>query len=220
MKKSLFNLTVETRETVLAYRAGRLVRAFGPGRYRVRPGLSTVVVDMGEQVLALKPQDVPCADEIPVRVTLALRWHVVDPVAWHEVATDPLDLVYLAAQVGLRDLLAAHRAEEVTRALRATSESVGVLAAAVAPVAARVGVTVDEVVLKDITLPAELRHAIGQVVIARHQGLAKLEAARAETAALRSMANGAKLLEDHPALARLRMVEAATFGSKLVIRDA
>ncbi|MEL4506398.1 SPFH domain-containing protein [Luteococcus sp. H138] len=220
MQKSLLHITVEAREKVLGYRHGRLVQVFGPGRHRVGFGLQPVVVDMGEQLLTLKPQEVPCADEIPVRVSLALRWHVADPVAWHEVATDPLDLVYLAAQVGLRDLLAAHRAEEVTRALRATSESVDVVAAAVAPVAARVGVAVDEVVLKDITLPAELRHAIGQVVIARHQGLAKLEAARAETAALRSMANGAKLLEDHPALARLRMVEAATFGSKLVIRDA
>lgn len=220
MQKSLLHITVEARESVLGYRHGRLVQVFGPGRHRVRPGLQPVVVDMGEQVLALKAQEVPCADEIPVRVTLALRWHVVDPVAWHEVAAAPLDLVYLAAQVGLRDLLAAHPAEEVTRALRTNAESLDVVAAAVAPVAARVGIAVDEVVLKDLALPADLRHAIAQVVVARHQGLAKLEAARAETAALRSMANGAKLLEDHPALARLRMVEAAGFGSKLVIHDA
>ncbi len=41
--------------------------------------------------------------------------------------------------------------------------------------------------------------------------------ARAETAALRSLANGAKLLDAHPALARLRLVQAAPHGAQVVL---
>ena len=48
---------------------------------------------------------------------------------------------------------------------------------------------------------------------ARQRGQAKLEAARAETAALRSLANGAKLLDEHPALARQRLVQALPPGA-------
>jgi regulator of protease activity HflC (stomatin/prohibitin superfamily) len=72
-------------------------------------------------------------------------------------------------------------------------------------------------VIKDIVLPAELRAAYADVLTARQRGQVQLETARAESAALRSMANAAKLLDEHPALARLRLVQAATYGSKLVL---
>jgi hypothetical protein len=52
-------------------------------------------------------------------------------------------------------------------------------------------------------------------VAARQRALAQLEAARAETAALRSLANGAKLLDDHPALAQLRIVQSLPPGSTI-----
>ncbi len=64
-------------------------------------------------------------------------------------------------------------------------------------------------------LPLDLRSAYAEQVTARARGQARLEAARAETAALRSLANGAKLLDEHPALARLRLVESLPPGSTL-----
>ena len=70
-----------------------------------------------------------------------------------------------------------------------------------------------EVVVKDVILPGDLRAAYAELVSARTRGQAQLEAARAETAALRSLANGAKLLDEHPALARLRLVQALPPGS-------
>ena len=78
-----------------------------------------------------------------------------------------------------------------------------------------VGLDVREVVVKDVILPADLRSAYAELVSARTRGQAQLEAARAETAALRSLANGAKLLDEHPALARLRLVQALPPGSSV-----
>ena len=44
-----------------------------------------------------------------------------------------------------------------------------------------------------------------------------LEEARAETAALRSLANGARLLDAHPALAQQRLVQSMPPGTRLVL---
>ena len=64
-------------------------------------------------------------------------------------------------------------------------------------------------------LPPERRSAYADLVTARTRGQAQLEAARAETAALRSLANGAKLLDDHPALAQLRIIQSLPVGSTI-----
>ncbi len=58
-------------------------------------------------------------------------------------------------------------------------------------------------------MPGELRRAALAVATSRQEGLAALERARSETAALRALASGARVLEDHPDLARLRLAQAA-----------
>ena len=59
----------------------------------------------------------------------------------------------------------------------------------------------------------------GQVVKARQEGLAALERARGETAALRSLANAAQLVERNPQLLQLRLLQVAgqQQGSTLVL---
>ena len=63
--------------------------------------------------------------------------------------------------------------------------------------------------VRDVTLSAELRHAFAETALAREQGRAKLDRARADAAALRSLANVAQVLEAHPSLLQLRTLEAA-----------
>jgi hypothetical protein len=55
--------------------------------------------------------------------------------------------------------------------------------------------------------PGDLKKAFAQVVIARKQGLAALERARGETAALRNLANAARMLEGNPELMQLRLLQ-------------
>ena len=81
--------------------------------------------------------------------------------------------------------------------------------------AGEVGIRLLDVVVKDVVLPVDLRMAYADLVVGRHRAQAQLEAARAETAALRSLANGAKLLDDHPSLAQLRLVQALPPGSRV-----
>jgi hypothetical protein len=52
-----------------------------------------------------------------------------------------------------------------------------------------------------------LKKLFAQVTKARQEGLAALERARGETAALRNLANAARLVQDNPALMQLRMLQ-------------
>lgn len=213
---SLFTITVPTHTTRVEYRHGAVARVLGPGRHARRWGTSAERVDRRESLLTLAPQEVLTTDSVTVRVSATVRWAVADPVAWLERSVDPLGTVYLAVQVALRDGLATLSAEELAR--RGPALPTDVVAATVDAVARGVGVEVREVVVKDVILPGELRAAALDLVATHARGAAQLEAARAETAALRSLANGAKLLDAHPALARLRLVQAAPTGSTIVLR--
>ena len=93
----------------------------------------------------------------------------------------------------------------------------GAVTSATAAAGQAVGIEVREAILKDLMLPPDLRAAYAELVSARQRGKAKLESARAETAALRSLANGAKLLDEHPALAKLQLVQALPYGSSLKV---
>lgn len=213
---SLFALTVPSRTTRVEYRHGAVLRVLEPGRHPRRLGVTARLVDRRESLLAVAPQEVLAADGVSVRVSAAVRWTVADPVAWLERATDPLASVYLATQLALREALSALTSDDLVR--RGATLPAGTLTDAVRAVAAEVGVDVREVLVKDVVLPGELRAAALELVAARSRGAAQLEAARAETAALRSLANGARLLDAHPALARLRLVQSAPYGTTLVLR--
>jgi regulator of protease activity HflC (stomatin/prohibitin superfamily) len=198
---------------------GRATVVRGPGKHRRRRGATHELLDTREKVLTVAPQEVLTADGVTVRVTAVARWTVGDAVTFTEKVADPLGQVYLTTQLALRESLATRDADALVRAPRATmpDEVVEQLQAA----AASLGVRLVEVVVKDIVLPPDLRAAYAELVVGRQRAQAQLQAARAETAALRSMANAAKLLDDHPALARLRLVQTLPAGSRVeLVHDA
>ncbi|MGL5816071.1 MAG: slipin family protein [Phycicoccus sp.] len=212
---SLFAITVPARTTIVEYRHGAVTRVLESGRHPRHWGTRLIAVDRRESLLSIAPQEVPTADGISVRVSAAVRWSVADPTVFLERHDDPRGAVYLATQVAVRDMLAASTAADLGR--RGSSVSTEALTDAVVPVALDVGVAVAEVIVKDVILPGELRLAALELATSQVRGQARLEAARAETAALRSLANGARLLESHPALARQRLVEALPPGSRVAL---
>jgi hypothetical protein len=87
--------------------------------------------------------------------------------------------------------------------------------------AAKIGITVHFVEVKDVIFPAELKRAFAEVLKLKQEGQAALERARGESAALRNLANAAKLLEGNPALMNLRLMQslsaAQNSGNTLVL---
>lgn len=206
---------VQPWQAVLERRDGEPTRVLGAGRHLHRARASYEVVDLRERLDSVPSQEVLTADGVTVKVTVLWTWRVDDPVAHTERVQDPVHAVYAAVQLALRDALAGLEAEALVRSPR-TGLAPGAREA-VADVAAAVGIRLLDVVVKDVVLPADLRAAYADLVVGRHRAQAQLEAARAETAALRSLANGAKLLDDHPALAHLRLVQALPPGSRVEV---
>lgn len=210
----VFSIVVERHERVLAVRDGEVAAVLGPGRHRRTIRTSYERVDVRPRITTIAPQEILTADGATVKVSASIRWEVADPVAYTSVR-EAEAVVYLAVQIALRDVLASREVAEVVRDGRRDSGPAALQAAYEAGTA--VGITVEDVVVKDIMLPSELRLAYAELLTTRQRGQAQLEAARAESAALRSLANAAKLLDEHPALERLRLVQAASYGSKLVL---
>ena len=79
------------------------------------------------------------------------------------------------------------------------------------------GLAVEQLALRDVVVPAELRRAAAELATTRAQGLATLERARSEVAAMRALANAARLAEQQPALMRLRTLQAVEAGGATVV---
>ena len=196
-------------EQGLLFRNGALLRTLGPGAYR-HWGWGYVLrrVDVRPWILQVPVQEVPTADGVTVKVTVAGRVRVIDPVAYVTATQEPVASLYLAAQVALRELVAQATVEEL---VAGRADAGGRLLAAVRGVD-ELGVVLEQLELKDIVLPADLKRAQAQVLIARADGLAALERARGETAALRNLANAARLCADNPALLQLRLLQQLATG--------
>jgi len=85
--------------------------------------------------------------------------------------------------------------------------------------AQQLGLKLDRVAIRDLTLPGDLKKIFAQVVKARQEGLAALERARGETAALRNLANAAQMLQRNPQLFQLRLLQVAgqQTGTTLIV---
>ncbi len=185
------------------------MQTLGPGAYRRwRARYTLHRVDVRPWVLLVPTQEIPTADGVTVKVTVAGRAAVTDPFAHVTGNQDVHSGLYLAVQVALRELLAQTSVED----LLAARGDLGARLASGLRGVDRLGITVEQLELKDIVLPPDLRRAQAEVLVARAQGLAALERARGETAALRNLANAARLCADNPALLQLRLFQQLASG--------
>ena len=63
----------------------------------------------------------------------------------------------------------------------------------------------------------ELKRIYNQLAEAKQEALAELERARGRAAVTRSMLNTAKLYEEHPQLAQMRLLDAVSQGGNTIV---
>jgi regulator of protease activity HflC (stomatin/prohibitin superfamily) len=213
----LRDVTVFEWERGLLYRRGRFERVLGPGRYRLWKKTTWVrTLDVRETTETVAGQEILTADGVTVRLSLAATYTVVDPLRAVTAADDYRSALYLALQLALRDVVATLPIDEL---VEKRSEIGPRLLAPTGERAEALGLDLKQVELKDVMLTGELRRMMAQVVAARKEGQAALERARGETAALRNLANAARLMEGNPALMQLRLLQqlAGSSGNTIVL---
>lgn len=199
-------VTVYDYEAGLKFVRGKLIEALPPGRYQTW-GRDTIIerVDLREQSLTIAGQEMLSQDNLPVRVTAIMRWKVADPLLNKRASTNPSMRLYEAAQVLLRRRIGALTLDALL-ADRGKIEEDAVAALQVD--AAATGMTVLAFELRDLTLVGAAKQAFADIWRAQKEGQAALERARGEQAALRSLANAARMLKGNPELMNLRVLQA------------
>lgn len=200
-------VVVKPFERVLIYEDGPLVRVLAPAAYALHVDhrqVRVVSVDMREREIAIAGQEVMTSDKVSLRMNVAVKLRVVEPVLFAEASVDPTAMLYSETQmvvrrfVGARSLdeLFAHRAEGSVSMISELGDR-----------AATWGMEVSQVDLKDMVLPGEMRTILNRVVEAEKQAQAANILRREEVAATRSLANTAKVLAESPVLMRLKELE-------------
>jgi regulator of protease activity HflC (stomatin/prohibitin superfamily) len=164
-------------------------------------------MDLRKTSVVVPGQDILTADNVSLKLSVLVTYQVTDAAkAAHETQNWLGDL-YNAAQLALRATVGAVAIESLlTQRLEIGTQ----LLARVQPEAAKIGVNVLAVEVKDVMLPADLKRAFSDVLKAKQEGQAALERARGESASLRNLANAARVLEGNPALMNLRLMESLT----------
>ena len=204
----------------LLYHEGKLVATLAPGRhvrwgknYRISP------VETRKTLLQVAGQEVLSADNVGVKLSIVLTTQIVDAAKSVQAADNYAAHIYSATQAAVRSVVAGVTMD----ALLTQRVAIGAqLRDIIAPQAEAVGVQVHAVEVRDVMLPGELRKAFSEVLKTKQEGLAALERARGESAALRNLANAARLIESQPALISLRFLqtlEASDAGRTIVMND-
>lgn len=189
------------------YLDGRLADILPAGRHAFWKNVADVRVipiDTREQIVDVGGQEIMTADKVTLRLNALATYRVADPRLALSAVDDYRQALYREAQlilraaVGVRELDAflSDRdgfAQELEQGLRRRVSAFGL--------------EVYSVGIRDVILPGEMKELFNKVTEAKKAAEANVIARREETAAIRSQANTAKLLQDNPTLMRLRELE-------------
>ena len=202
-------------EKGLLYRRGAFRRVLGPGQYWfLRPITRIVKVDARRRFVTVPNQDILTSDNVSLKLSVAAEFDVVDPARAVNTVQDYEQALYLRLQLALRGIVGGLPADELLEKREAIA---GQLLERCQEGAETLGLQLHQASLKDTMFPGDLKKIFAEVVKARKEGLAALEKARGERAALRLLANAAQLMEDNPSLTYLRTLQALGDGGNSVV---
>jgi len=210
-------VTVHDYQRGLRYRRGRFSGLVDPGiHFVLRPFSEVFILDGRPTFVTLEGQEILTADVVPIKVSLAARYVVDDPVAAVTGEQNYGLALRLELQLGLREALAGRTADQLLADRAAIGPAV---LEGTASRLARMGIELLSVEVRDLMISGELKRAFAGVVTARKEGEAALERARGETASLRNLANAGRMVEDNPGLLQIRMLQqlGASPGSSVVL---
>lgn len=213
---SIKRVVVYEYQRALKYTKGRYQETLGPGQYWIFSWRSSIVpVDVRPEFITIPGQDVLSADGVTLKVSLAAQFEVSDPNVAVNKNANFRNSLYLFLQMALREIVGKEKIDALLENRAGISSKLMELTAARAT---ELGLKLTLADVKDIMFPGEMKKVFAQVVKAQKEGQAALEKARGETAALRNLANAARIMDDNPNLLQLRALQALTdsSGSTLV----
>jgi len=186
---------------------GRYIETLEPGLYafwRKTRDAKVVEIDTRETMIDVGGQDIMTADKVTLRLNAVVAYRIVDAVKVVTKADDPRQALYRETQLALR---ASVGARDLDTLLGDKDGLASEVEEQVRERASTLGLDVVTVGIRDVILPGEMKDLMNKVTEAKKAAEANLIARREETAAMRSQANTAKLLESNATLMRIRELE-------------
>ncbi|MBN2293196.1 MAG: slipin family protein [Pirellulales bacterium] len=206
-KRLLDVCSVERNHIGVLFQDGHYVGTLEPGLYafwRDTVDAKLVEVDLRETMIDVGGQDIMTADKVTLRLNVAVTYRVVDARLAVTVAEDMHQSLYRETQLALRAVVGAHDLDSFLSDKDTVAMEIDEM---LARRAEEVGARIVSVGIRDVILPGDMKELMNKVTEAKKAAEANLIARREETAAMRSQANTAKLLETSPTLMRLRELE-------------
>ncbi len=203
----LDTFAVEQGHVGVLFEDGRYVETLPPGKYAFWKNMAKVTlvpVDLRETMLDIGGQEIMTADKVTLRLNAVATYRVADAHKALSTADDARQALYREAQLALRAVVGVR---ELDQFLADKDAVAGELEGIVRQRVAALGLEVLSVGIRDVILPGDMKDLMNKVTEAKKAAEANLIVRREETAAMRSQANTAKVLEGNPTLMRLRELE-------------
>jgi regulator of protease activity HflC (stomatin/prohibitin superfamily) len=216
-KTGFRRITIFEYETGLKYKKGKFQKIITPGQYWYIPYFVFIrKIDTRPRFVSITGQEVLSSDGITLKVSIAANFNIAEPDISVNKVQNYQDALYLELQLALREIIGSadidtilSSRDELSKKLKEMTDSK----------TKELGLNLNSVALKDIMFPGKLKEMFAQVINAKKEGLAALEKARGESAALRNLANAAKLIESNPNLLQLRLLQSfgQSSGNNLIL---
>ena len=196
---------VQEYERGVVFRLGRCVGAKGPGLFYILPFFDKMRrVNLQTQAVAVAAQQVITKDNVTVGVDAVSYFRVADPVAsvikiqnWYQASQ-------LVAQTALRSIIGRH---ELDQLLGERDRINNELRIALDEQTEPWGISVDNVEIRDVSLPEQMQRAMARQAEAERERRAKVIAAEGELQASERLAEAAAAMAQSAGAMHLRTLQ-------------
>ena len=204
----VYTVNIEAHQQGLLYIDGKLEQKLSPGRYgywQLGKNISCEVYNMRSDMLEVSGQEILTRDKVSLRVNLNAEIQLIDIETIAVSIASPKEHVYKLLQLALREAIGTQNLDQLLEDKQAINKIVMELCH---DKLAKLGIRLEQIGVKDIILPGDMKAILNQVVEAQKAAEANVIKRREETAATRSLHNTAKVMENNPTLLRLKELEA------------
>ena len=167
----------------LLYKDGVLDRVLGAGLYEYpkpkffgrNPKIEVVMVDVRERDMNIKGQEILTEDKVAIRVSIIVRYRVIDPIAALHAVENYEDRIYTDVQLAARRSLASMSLEAILTNRNQLSDDI---LSEVKESAASYGVEIGRADVKDLIFPGNLEQIMNRVLTAERMAEEQLIQAR------------------------------------------
>jgi len=201
-------INVDKQAVALLFIDGVLIKTLTSGQYgfwQLQHKVEAKHYDLRSQTLDISGQEILSKDRVSLRINLSANIRIQDAVKAGCNIDKIDDYVYKTLQLALREAVGTKTLDDILLDKLYINATVQEL---VCDKLQAVGVLLENVGVKDIILPGEMKTILNQVVEAQKAAEANMIKRREETNATRSLHNTAKMMENNPTLMRLKELEA------------